>query len=226
MKKALTLTVLLAIPVAVASASAQGEVPPSILDVDQLLSQSFPSNAPGAAVLIAQNGEIRLRKGYGLANLELGTPVDPADVFHLCSVTKQFTAVAILQLVQAGKLQLDDDLGAYVPDFPTTGKKVTLAQLLGHTSGIPNAYPEEWRKTWTQEKSVTQVLDLVRGKPLDFSPGSDWKYSNAGYALLGAVIEKVSGQSYADYLQSHIFTPAGMTHSYYATDNGDPSRHV
>jgi CubicO group peptidase (beta-lactamase class C family) len=97
--------------------------------IDQVLRSAFPADAPGAAVLVARNGQVLLRKGYGMANLELGVPADAGDVFRICSITKQFTAVAILQLVEAGKVRLDDDIHQYVPDYPTGDAKVTLAQL-------------------------------------------------------------------------------------------------
>jgi CubicO group peptidase (beta-lactamase class C family) len=186
------------------------------LKMDQTLAAAFHAEAPGAAVLVVQNGTAILRKGYGMADLEFGVPMDPANVFPICSITKQFTAVAILQLIEAGKLKLTDDLSRFVPDYPTGGAEITLNQLLSHTSGIPScdAMPE-WRKTLGAGLTPDQVLALTRNQPLDFAPGSDWKYSNTGYALLGKVIEAVSGQSYPDYVRSRLFSPAGMSHSYY-----------
>ena len=182
-----------------------------------MLAAAFHPDAPGAAVLVVRGGTVILRKGYGLADLELGVPMDPADVFPICSVTKQFTAVAVLQLVEAGKLKLTDNLGRFVPDCPTGGAEITLTQLLNHTSGIPSvdALPE-WQKTLGAGRTPDQWRELARKLPLDFAPGSDWKYSNTGYTLLGRVIEAASGQSYPDYVRSHLFAPAAMTHSYYA----------
>ena len=197
------------------------------VEMDRMLATVFPTNAPGAAVLIVQDGAVRLRKGYGLADLELGVPMDPSNVFPICSITKQFTAVAILQLADAGKLKLTDNLGMFVPDYPTGGANVTLAQLLNHTSGIPNVSDQpESRKTWQEDVTPNQMLDFIRNKPLDFPPGSDWKYSNTGYILLGLVIEKASGQSYPEYVRTHLFAPATMTHSYYAENNRLVPRHV
>jgi CubicO group peptidase (beta-lactamase class C family) len=163
-----------------------------------------------------QNEQVVLRKGYGMANLELGVPVDPGHVFRICSITKQFTAVAILQLVDAGKVRLDDDLHLYLPDYPTGAAKVTLAQVLGHTAGIPSIESlAEWKKTWREDRTLDQLLEVTKNTPLDFPPGTNFHYSNKGYVLLGAVIEKVSGQTYADYVRTHLFQPAGMTHSDY-----------
>jgi D-alanyl-D-alanine carboxypeptidase len=185
-------------------------------EIDRVLADKFHSDAPGAAVLAIKDGRILLRKGYGLADLELGVPIDPTHVFRIGSMTKQFTAVAILQLVEAGKIRLDDEITTYVPDYPLGGNRVTLSQLLTHTAGIPSIESQpEWLKTWRQDMTVTQLLAFTKDKPLDFAPGTDWKYSNSGYFLLGAVIEKSSRQSYADYIQTHIFTPAGMTSSSY-----------
>jgi D-alanyl-D-alanine carboxypeptidase len=185
-------------------------------EMDRILATAFHPDAPGAAVLVVQNGTVKLRKGYGLADMELGVPVDPVNVFPICSITKQFTAVAMLQLVEAGKLKLTDDLSMFVPDYPTGDGKITLAQLLSHMSGIPSIEEQpEWRKTWRQDLTPAQLLDFTRNKPLAFAPGTNWKYSNTGYILLGRVIEKVSGQSYPDYVRTHLFSPAAMTHSYY-----------
>jgi CubicO group peptidase (beta-lactamase class C family) len=192
----------------------------TVAEMDRMLATEFPTNAPGAAILVVQNGTVKLRKGYGLADLEFGVPMDPSNVFPICSITKQFTAVAILQLVEAGKLKLTDELGMFVPDYPTGGAKITLTQLLTNTSGVPNLSDQsEWRKIWREDLTPDQVLDFTRNKPLEFAPGSDWKYSNTGFTLLGLVIEKASGQSYPDYVRTHLFAPAAMTHSYYTDSN-------
>ncbi len=198
-----------------ASGAADGEGE-TAAKIDQLLRAAFPVDGPGAAVIVVQNEQVVLRKGYGMANLELGVPVDPGNVVRICSITKQVTAVAILQLVEAGKVQLDDDIHLYVPDYPIGEAKVTLAQLLGHTAGIPSIETlAEWAKSWREDRTLDQLLEVIKKSPLDFPPGTDFRYSNNGYVLLGAVIEKVSGQTYADYVRTHLFQPAGMTHSDY-----------
>jgi CubicO group peptidase (beta-lactamase class C family) len=189
-------------------------------EMNRILSDAFHSDAPGAAVLVVHKGEVVLRKGYGLADLELGVPIDPTHVFRIGSMTKQFTAVAVLQLVEAGKLRLDDQITQYVPDYPVGGNKVTLSQLLTHTSGIPSIEAQpEWLQSWRQDMTVPQLLAFTKDKPFDFPPGTDWKYSNTGYIVLGATIEKASGQSYADYIQTHIFAPADMTNSSYGSES-------
>jgi CubicO group peptidase (beta-lactamase class C family) len=215
----LLLAATLGLAAATQAAPPPGEIPPgAVTEMDQIVSRAFPAEAPGVAVLVVQNGEIKLRKGYGMADLEQGTRVDPANVFRLCSITKQFTAVAILQLVEAGKLGLDDDIQKYLPDYPARGAKITVVQLLDHTAGIPDVdlSRPEWKKRWAEGVTADEFLAATNDRPLDFAPGSDWKYSNNGYALLGKIIEKVSGERYADYVQKHLFTPANMKHSYYA----------
>lgn len=205
-------------PAGVVGAESKDPVP----EMNRILTAAFPPDAPGAAVLVTQKGTVKLRKGYGLANLEDRAPMDANAVLPICSITKQFTAVAILQLAEAGKLKLTDDLAKWVPDYPTGGANVTLAQLLSHMSGIPSVEEQpEWRKAWDSELTPDQVLDFTRNKPLDFAPGSNFKYSNTGYTLLGLVIEKASGQSYPDYVRTHIFAPAAMSHSSYP-ESGHP----
>lgn len=188
--------------------------------LEKLFSEAFPADAPGAAVLVVRNDTVLLRKGFGLANLELSVPVDPAQVFRVGSITKQFTAVAILQLIAAGKIKLDDDISGYVPNFPGAGHKVTIAQLLNQTSGLPSYTDEKpWLTTWRQDLAPGDLLAFTAGKPLLFNSGTDWAYSNTNYILLGEVIAKVSGESYASYVETKLFGPAGMQHSRY--DNSD-----
>ncbi|MFP5287803.1 MAG: serine hydrolase domain-containing protein, partial [Thermoanaerobaculia bacterium] len=183
---------------------------------DELFSRAYPAGEPGAAVLIAKDGQIVLRKGYGMANVELGVPIQPDMVFNLASITKQFTAAAILMLQERGKLSVEDEVTKYLPDYPTHGQKVTLHHLLTHTSGIPNftGLPEWWPRV-REDMTVQQVIDLFKDKPLDFSPGEKLSYSNSGYILLGAVLEKVSGKSYEDFIEQEIFAPLGMKRSRY-----------
>jgi CubicO group peptidase (beta-lactamase class C family) len=165
------------------------------------------------AVLVARGDEVLHQEGYGKANLELDVPNSPETVFRLGSLTKQFTAAAILQLQDQGRLNVNDTLDKYLPDAPHAGE-VTLSQLLSHSSGIPD--PPELaegsggsglRLAHTANETISQVV----GQPLEFTPGSQYHYCNVCYMILGRVIEEVSGQSYADYLTQHIFQPAGMT---------------
>ena len=185
---ALVVGVFLALaPPALRAAETNAESAPRSQQADALFAPVVDQEAPGAAVIVIQNGEVLHQRGYGLANVELGVPITPRTKFRLASVTKQFTAAAILQLRDAGKLSLDDRVSGYLPDFPR-GDEITIRHLLTHTSGLGRT---------------------ERG-PLEFSPGERCNYSNGGYMLLGRIIEKVSGLSYQEYLRTHLFEPLGM----------------
>lgn len=183
---------------------------------DEVFSKAYPAGEPGAAVLVMKDGQVVLRKGYGLANLELGVPIRPEMVFELGSITKQFTAAAILMLQERGQLSVTDDVTKYLPDYPTHGQTITIDQLLTHVSGIPS-YTDlpEWLPRVREDLTVQQLIDLFKDKPLDFAPGERWSYNNSAYILLGAVIEKVSGKSYEDFIEQEIFAPLGMKSSRY-----------
>jgi CubicO group peptidase (beta-lactamase class C family) len=168
------------------------------------------------SVLVARGDEVLFSKAYGSANLEWNVPNTVSTKFRIGSVTKQFTAAAILLLDERGKLKLDDPVKMYYPDAPATWEKITLQHLLGHTSGIPNytAIPDfERMSAWraTPEELVKRVQD----SPLESQPGAEMRYSNTGYVLLGMVIEKASGSSYATFLKENIFEPLGMKDSGY-----------
>ena len=185
-------------------------------DLEHIVQQSYPDDAPGAAVIVIRDGKTVYRSAHGLANLELAVPLRADHVFRIGSVTKQFTAAAILLLADRGELQLTDPITKYLPDYHAQGHTVTIQHLLSHTSGIAN-YTElpEWPATIRTDVSVQQMIALFQDKPFDFPPGARWKYDNSGYILLGAIIEKVSGQRYADFMRTHIFDPLGMTSTGY-----------
>src|SRR5690349_4795039 len=205
--------IVVAAPVA-PSGTGAGTAAETAAGIDRFLAETYSPAEPGAAVLVMKDGQVLLRKGYGMANLELGVPIAPEMVFELGSVTKTFTATAIMMLAERGKLSIQDDLTRYLPDFPTHGKKITLEHLLSHTSGVPNftSLPD-WVGKQRLDVSVEELIGLFRGKPLDFEPGERYSYSNSGYALLGAVIEKVSGRTYEEFIEEEIFKPLGMTSS-------------
>ncbi|HTF88787.1 MAG TPA: serine hydrolase domain-containing protein [Planctomycetota bacterium] len=175
----------------------------------------------GLSIAVAQHGKILLAKGYGKADAELDVPANDQTMFRIGSVTKQFTAALVMRLVEQKKLSLSDDLSKYVPEFPLQGRKVTIEQLLQHTSGI-KSYTEvttTWQKMWPLELTHEELLALVKDAPFDFEPGSDWRYCNTGYYLLGMVIEKVAGKSYAEQLQAEICTPLGLTRTRYDSNH-------
>jgi len=166
----------------------------------------------GAAVAVLRNGHLVFAKGYGRANLELAAPVNANTVFRIDSLTKQFTAAGMLLLAEQGKLTIDDKLSLYLPNFPRANE-VTLRDLLNHTSGIHNFTegPEIDRISTSGATVQELVADIARQSPLyDFEPGKGWWYSNSNYALLGAVIEKVTGKTWAAFMRDEIFDKLGM----------------
>ena len=213
---------LLAICIFVSASSAQPACQASekglTLQIDALLQKVYKADEPGASVLVKKQGQVLFRKGYGLADMELGIPVEPDMVFRLGSITKQFTAVAILMLAEQGKLSLQDDITKFLPDYPTQGKAITVEHLLTHTSGI-KSYTDlpEWLPLMRKDMTLKEIIDLFKDKPMEFLPGERWKYCNSGYILLGAIIEKVSSETYEAFLQKYIFDPLGMKHSYYGS---------
>jgi CubicO group peptidase (beta-lactamase class C family) len=186
---------------------------------DKVLSEQFNAEAPGAAVLVARKGEIIYAKAFGKANLELDAPMQADHIFRIASITKQFTAIAILQLLEQGKLSLQDDITRFIPDYPLQGTKITIEQLLTHTSGIQD-YSLMKNNTQRERQDFTpaEMISYFRNQPLRFTPGSKWEYSNSNYYLLGYIIERITGRTYAEYLQENFFTPLGMTNSSYADD--------
>lgn len=184
--------------------------------IDALIAEQYRPNEPGVAVLVQQNGKVLFEKAYGMADLELGVKMQPDHILRLGSITKQFTAVAMLMLVQEGKVKLTDDLTKYLPDYPTGGRKISIAQLLDHTSGIKSYTDmEDFPKIWRNDMTLTELIDHFKNEPFDFEPGEKWEYNNSAYILAGAVIVQASGMSYADFIEKRIFEPLGMTDSYY-----------
>ncbi|GIL41562.1 serine hydrolase domain-containing protein [Roseiterribacter gracilis] len=169
----------------------------------------------GLQVAVYKDGKPLLVKGYGVGSLELKTPVTNDSVFRIGSVTKQFTAVALLLLQEEGKLSLDDKLSKYYPDFPRAAD-ITLKQMLNHTSGISNytddpSFAKDGMIKRTSDEMVTFIAKLP--KTSDFDPGTGWRYSNSAYFILGGVVEKAAGKPLADVLKTRLFVPLGMTHT-------------
>jgi CubicO group peptidase (beta-lactamase class C family) len=174
-------------------------------------------------VFIARKGKVLLRRGYGMANYELQVPNSPQIRFHIASVSKPFTAAAILQLQEQGRVSISDHVSRFVPDFPN-GDRITLDNLLTHTSGIPNVNDLPDYDTFARSPhTVPQLVAKFAGLPLEFQPGADYHYSNSNYNLLALVLEKVSGESYGDYIHKHIFDLAGMRDSGH---DGDALRQI
>lgn len=189
--------------------------------LDGLLAHQFKQDQPGCEVLVAKRGKIIYKKAFGSADIELNVSMQPDMVFSLASITKQFTAVAILQLVEQGKISLHDSIQKYITDFPSKKYTITIENLLTHTSGIKDYMqinaPEPYMERW--DFTPKQLINVFKDFPLEFKPGTQFRYSNSGYALLGFIIEKVSGESYPDYIKNHILLPLGLNHTYYDNYN-------
>ncbi len=178
--------------------------------VDALFTAFAESGAPGAAVVVARGDSIVFARGYGLADVEHGRGVTPSTSFRLASVTKQFTAAAILTLVEAGKLRLDDRVEDVLDDVPVYARDVSVRHLLAHTSGIPDYEVLLGSDDGPQLEDRDVLTLLHQAKKLHFPPGTSWRYSNSGYALLALIVERASGESFAQYLRRRIFDRAGM----------------
>jgi len=189
-------------------------------EVDALIRAEYNSSAePGCSVLVAKDGAVLFAQSYGLANLEDNEPAIPQTNYRIASVSKQFTASAVLVLVDQGLLRLDDDLCSIFPDFPLYGKEITVHHLLNHTSGLlayESLLPENLKKPVLDADVLRIMMDQDEGY---FAPGSQYRYSNSGYAVLAMIVETVSGQSYASFLREQIFLPVGMTETV-AFENG------
>lgn len=184
--------------------------------LDATVGANYKPGEPGATVIVVKDGKTLLRKAYGVADTAGMKPMDAGMVLRLGSITKQFTAVAILMLAEEGKLALTDDITRFFPDYPTKGKKITVEHLLTHTSGIAS-YTSRTDYPLTMGRDVTpaQMIDSFKNDPLDFEPGTAYRYNNSGYFLLGAIIEKVSGMPYAKFVEQRIFVPLGMKDTAY-----------
>lgn len=191
---------------------------PSAKAIDALIKQYYDYGQFNGSILVADNGKIIYEKGFGMANMEWSIPNQPDTKFRIGSVTKQFTATLILQLVEEGKIKLDGKITDYLPDYrKDTGDKVTIHQLLNHTSGIPSytGNPEFFPKYSRDAYAVPDFVKKFASGDLEFEPGSKFSYNNSGYTLLGAIIEKVTGKSYETVLKEKILDPLGMTNTGY-----------
>ena len=188
------------------------------LQYEELLNEHFNKDGPGATVLVAKKGEVVYQGAIGMANLELNIPMDSKHVFKIASLTKQFTAVAILMLMEEEKLDLQDEVTKFLPEYSTHQQKITIEHLLTHTSGIPNISDlPAWSNNIRNDISPAEMIVYFENEPLEFKPGTRSSYSNSGYFLLGLIIEKVSGMTYADFIQQSIFKTVEMDNAYYGS---------
>jgi CubicO group peptidase (beta-lactamase class C family) len=184
--------------------------------VDELLAAVYPAHEPGAVGMVVRDSEVVFRKAYGMANLELGVSLQPDHIFRIGSITKQFTAVAILLLSAEGKLAVEDEITRFLPSYPTHGHRITIEHLLTHTSGIMSYtnrpdFPQLWRKDVTLAELIGEFEHL----PMEFAPGERYNYNNSGYVLLGAIVEAASGQTYEQFLEERIFRPLDLGRTSY-----------
>jgi CubicO group peptidase (beta-lactamase class C family) len=186
--------------------------------IDKILSNQFKSSETGVSALVAKNGKIIYRKAFGKANLELDVDMTSENVFEVGSITKQFTSVAILMLLEEGKLSLEDDITKFIPAYPTNGKKITVHHLLTHTSGIKSYTSiQRFGEVMTIDETPLKFIDFFKNEPMDFDPGEKYLYNNSGYFILGYIVEKVSGISYPKFIQERIFDVIDMKSSYYGS---------
>ena len=196
-------------------------------EFDALLNKQFPADQPGAVALVAKNGKITYHKAFGQADIELGVDMQKDMVFRIGSITKQFTAVSILMLMEQGKLKLDDPITKFIPRYPTHGYNITIHHLLSHSSGIANSTTLNPWDAHVRKKDFTpeELVSYFKNEPMRWPPGDRYQYNNFGYHILGYIIELITEQSYAEYAQKNIFEPLGMEHSYFAShENVIPKR--
>lgn len=205
-----------------AALSAQGTTRAQVEQVDALFREWSDAAGPGAAVAVTQHGRVIYSQGYGSAQLEYAVPITPATVFHIASISKQFTAFAVALLARDGLLAWDDELRRHLPEMPDLGAPVTLRQLASHTSGIRDQWELLILAGWRIDDVITreQILELMsRQEELNFAPGSEYLYSNMGYSLLAEVVERVSGKPFGDFLEERAFLPLGMHRTHVHLDH-------
>lgn len=204
------------VPALILASASAWAAPSQQAQVDALFAQWNRPDTPGAAVEVIKDGKVVYRRSFGMADIEQGRAITPSTSFHVASLSKQFTAFAILLLAQEGKLSLDDDVRKYLPDLPDFGQTIRIRHLLAHTSGLRDQWNLLSMAGWRMEDVITHddVMRLVRRqRALNFTPGSDHSYCNTGYTLLGAIVQVASGKSLAQFSKERIFEPLGMKHT-------------
>src|SRR3984957_4160051 len=187
---------------------------PSQADLDSIAGQAVAqSQVVGASVLVARGDHILLLKGYGISDIGLEAPSRPDSVYHVVGPMLPFTGVAVMQQVERGKLSLDDDIAKYVPEFPTQGHNVTIRQLISNTSGIVDYHyrGDPLESSYRQPKAMDEVVALFANGQWVHEPGTQWDWSVSNFQLLTIVLERVTGQPFAEYMQKNLFAPAGAT---------------
>lgn len=197
--------------------------------LDWLVTQRVPADAPGLSLAVVQDSRVIFEKGWGLASLDYGVPITPSTIFHVASVSKQFTAFAIALLAQQGKLSVDDELRKYLPEIHDFGKPITLRHLLNHTSGLRDQWDLLVLAGWRMDDVITQedILTMLRRqRELNFAPGEEYLYCNSGYTLLAEVVGRVSGKPFVEFTRDVMFRPLGMTNTHFHLDHQQVVRNM
>jgi CubicO group peptidase (beta-lactamase class C family) len=212
------LTILTALAAA-GGCSRQTAAMPSSDRIDRLFAEWSKAGAPGCSVGVSRNGGITYQRGYGIANLDLAVPLSPASILSAASISKQFTAFSTLLLSHRHQVSLDDDVGKYVPGWVDHGARITIRQLLSHTSGLRDAFVLQGLRPEHPENINQQIVSiLAHARGLNFAPGSQFEYNNGAYTLLAAIVERITGQKFSAFVDASIFKPLGMAHSYIHDD--------
>jgi CubicO group peptidase (beta-lactamase class C family) len=190
--------------------------------IDALFEQEIKKDSPGAAVAIIKDGSIIYKNGYGIACMDYDIPITPSTIFHVASVSKQFTTFAIALLADQGKLSLDDDIRKYLPEVPDFGKTITIRHLIYHTSGLRDQWELLAMAGWRLDDVITKehILKIVRHqKELNFDPGEEYSYCNSGYTLMAEIVARLSDQSFREFTAKSIFKPLGMDNTHFHDDH-------
>jgi CubicO group peptidase (beta-lactamase class C family) len=210
-------------------ASAQSLSPDVAAQVDKVFEKWNRTDSPGCALGVYMDGQFVYKHGYGMANLNDDVTITPATVFHVASMSKQFTAASILLLAQQGKLSLDDDVHKYIPELPDFGEHITLRHMMHHTSGLRDQWSLLELAGWRYSQDLITDDDvmsvLVHQKALNFKPGEKYMYSNTGFTLLALIVKRVSGMSLREFTDKNIFAPLGMTHTHFRDDHEEVIKH-
>jgi CubicO group peptidase (beta-lactamase class C family) len=205
-------------------------LPPNVTkQVDQVFEKWDKPDSPGCALGIYKDGQIVYQRGYGMADLNDDVPITPATVFHVASMSKQFTAASLVLLAQQGKLSLDDDVRKYIPELPDFGERITIRHLVHHTSGLRDQWNllelAGWRYSLDLITDDDVMSVMTRQRDLNFKPGDKHIYCNTGYTLMGLIVKRVSGVSLREFTTKNIFEPLGMTHTHFRDDHAEIIKH-
>src|SRR5580693_8208012 len=229
MKSTRSSVILIAILLGAGTSSSQTLPPDAAKQIDKVFEKWDKPDSPGCSLGVYKDGKIAYKRGYGMANLNDDIPNTPATVFHVASMSKQFTAASIVLLAQQGKLSLDDDVRKYIPELPDFGQRITIRHLIHHTSGLRDQWNlldlAGWRYSLDLITDDDVMSVMTRQKDLNFKPGEKHVYCNTGYTLMGLIVKRVSGMSLREFTAKNIFEPLGMTHTHFRDDHAEIVKH-